>query len=189
MSFFSALQSGSTIGLQLYNQRWLSLAPSLSTSASCPGTVFNTDDWTRCWGEVFQIYRMKGSGTVRSGDTVGIYYPREKNWFSMSTGRGHKEGCPGTPNINTGFNKDNLWLQCWGEVFIVYAEGKSNGEEIKAGNRLAFFFPADPSHVSFQTDKTTLDQCMRRTSDNNPMPPACGFAACIDESVRLTIRP
>ena len=132
---------------------------------------------------------MKGAGAVHSGDTVGIYYPREKNWFSMFQGRGHKSPCPGSPNINTGFNKEYLWFECWGEVFIVYAKGKSNGEQIKAGDRLAFLYPADNSHhVRFGTREVTLSKCMREKSNNNIMPSNKAFDECPQDSVWLAIR-
>ena len=186
--FFPVLESGSIIALQIYDQRWLSLSSTYSSSSNCPGVTFNVDDWTRCPGEVLAIYRMKGPGPVLSGDTVGIYYPNGKTWFSMSSGRGHKDSCPGVPNINTGFNRDSLWVKCWGDVFTVYAKGKSDGDQITRGNRLAFYFPADPSHVSFNTGDTTLSQCMRRLSDNNSKPSACAFEACTEDIVRVAIR-
>ena len=106
----------------------------------------------------------------------------------MAGGRGHKNSCPGIPNIKTGFNENSLWLKCWGEVFIVYAKGKSDGDQITEGNRLAFFFPAEPSHLSFDNDDTTLSQCMLRLSDNNPVPSTCAFEACTQDIVKVVIR-
>ena len=132
---------------------------------------------------------MKGAGNVHSGDVVGIYYPSEKNWFSMFEGRGHKSSCPGSPNIKTGFNKVNLWFECVGETFLVYARGKSNGQPIVAGDRLAFLFPAGNSrHVRFGAKEDSLSRCMLERSNNNAMPSNKAFDECPQESVWLKIR-
>ena len=107
----------------------------------------------------------------------------------MFKGKGHKLPCPGTPNIETGFNKDYLWLECWGEVFIVFAKGKSNGEQIVAGDRLAFLYPGQSSlHVEFGADKVTLSDCMRKKSNNSIVPSNKAFDECVRDSVWLAIR-
>ena len=134
------------------------------------------------------IYRREGPGTVHSGDIVGIYYPHEDKWFSMYRGQGHKGACPGSPNIETGFSEDSLWSTCSPTVFLVFAEGKSNGEQIVAGDRLAFFYPANPNHVQFSATQVTLSQCMREKSTSSSKPSNYAFIACEEEILWLAIR-
>ena len=186
MSLFPALESGSTIALRIYNNNWFSLWLELSASSHCPIRCFD-NCWVPCQGEVLQIYRMEGPGTVHSGDTVGIYYPLGKTWFSMYEGEGHKDKCPGTPNIETGFHTRQLWYKCWGEVFLVFAKGKNNGEQITAGDRLALFYPAEHSHVRFSTNQSTLSQCMLEKSGGSIQPSNRAYDECLEDSVLLTI--
>ena len=62
------------------------------------------DDWTNCAGEVFKIYRASGTGAVRVGDLVGIYYPHESGrWLDCSSDNCAKGTCPGTPTTAHGF--------------------------------------------------------------------------------------
>ena len=106
----------------------------------------------------------------------------------MFKGKGHKDKCPGTPNIKTGFNDRQRWYKCWGEVFLVFAKGKSNKEQIVEGDRLALFYPAEHSHVRFSAKEDTLSLCMREKSNNSIMPSNRAFDECIQDSVLLTIR-
>ena len=114
---------GARIALQAVYQKvnWLGCAGQYCVKAGCPRLHMEGFDWNACWGEVFQIIRSAGPGTVKVGDVVGIYFPRGRSWFSMSGGRGHKEGCPGVPNKAFGFASRDKWQQCWGEVFQIYA--------------------------------------------------------------------
>ena len=106
----------------------------------------------------------------------------------MFEGRGRKLDCPGNPNIATGFNEHHRWYQCWAEVFIVYANGKSNGEQIMEGDHLALFYPASPSHVWFDTNQATLSQCMRERSNHDNKPSYRAFDECTQGGLQLTIR-
>ena len=187
MSFFPALESGSTIALQIYNNNWFSLQPTLTGSHPCPTQCFD-GCWTLCYGEVFQIYRIEGSGNVHSGDTVGIYYPPENNWFTTFDGQGHKSVCPGNPNIKTGFNQHHLWYICPGAVFQVFATGKNNGEQIMEKDRVAIYYPANLSHVRFSATGATLSQCMREKSSNSIMPSDKAFDECEQDSLWLAVR-
>ena len=72
-------------------------------------------------------------------------------------------------------------------VYIVYAYGKSNGEAITNGDDLAFFYPADPSHVQFSSDRATQSQCMLKKSNYSQKPSNSAFDQCAQDSLRLTI--
>ena len=98
----NAVTQGATIALQpLYHKiNWLSCAHNPCGKSGCPRLFMEGKDWDSCWGEVFQIYRQSGPGTVKVGDVVGIYYPREQKWFGLGVA---KADCPGNPTMQHGF--------------------------------------------------------------------------------------
>ena len=107
-------------------------------------------DWKNCWGEVFQIFRKKagnGHGYVRVGDTVGIYYRRSKTWFGCAGRYCGWAGCPGKPTYAHGFNKPAKWNQCWGEVFKIYARGRSVGSIIRPNDSIMLYYPREKKFV------------------------------------------
>ena len=139
-----------------------------------------------CWAEVFEIYGLYGGGNICTGDFVGIYYPREQNWFSMWEGYGRKSDCPGRPNMRHGFEGENHHIKCWGEVFRVYAKGKRNGVRIKDGDTLAFYYVFRESMVEFNPSSTELGNCLMPTSILRPSNEA-SFNNCKSETVTLKI--
>ena len=106
------------------------------------------NDWTRCWGEVFQIYRKNGPGDIRSGDLVGLHYPRKTGKWLGCAGFCGKAGCPGTPNPVTGFSSSSKWHSCWGEVFRIYARNKYSEEPINTNDDVALFYQRGKQWVS-----------------------------------------
>ena len=64
--------------------------------------VFSGIDWVNCWGEVFKIYRALGPGNIQSGDFVGIYYTKERQWLSLRAKEARRSACPGKPNTPFG---------------------------------------------------------------------------------------
>ena len=151
----AALTQGSTVSLQLlYSKReWYSCylgSGRQCVRSTCPGLYLNDVDLTNCWGEVFQIYRKDGPGFVRVGDIVGFHYPRQSgNWLSLWECNGRTLPCPGTPTSANGFSSDNAWFQCWGEVFRIYARGKSNGEVITSNDNVFIYHIAYNQFLSF----------------------------------------
>ena len=147
-------------------------------------------DWTLCWGEVFQIYRQLGNGDVLVGDVIGLHYPQERGqWFSMFGGHGHKEACPGLPNLSTGFANKYKWIQCWGEVFKIFARGydgkvKSYGEVIKEHDIIMLCYISQNKFVGFH-DVPNLQTC-----PNGPVfpPPAHKYDQCWGEVAKLWLR-
>ena len=98
------LQHGNTIALQysMDKSRWLDCGKRVCRGITCPRMFMSGLDWTKCWGEVYRIYRPLGRGPIRSGDFVGLYNTRSRRWFSMARNRGHTVVCPGTPTSSTG---------------------------------------------------------------------------------------
>ena len=185
------LRSGSTIALKLSSRSfwgsalWLSLWRYWSSSSTCPGDTFEGKK-DECWAEVFEIYRLHGGGNINTGDLVGIYYPREQEWFSMWEGYGRKSDCPGRPNVGHGFEGENHHIKCWGEVFRVYAKGKRNGVRIKDGDTLAFYYVFRERMVEVNPSGTELGQCLLSTISNSQSNDGA-FNNCKSETVTLKI--
>jgi hypothetical protein len=78
-----------------------------------------------CWGEIFRIYKRRGSGTIHIGDDIGLYYNYGRDWMSCWGSVCGRSSCPGAPNY-LGMNV--FPWQCRGETFRVYALGKRVGE-------------------------------------------------------------
>ena len=97
-------------------------------TASCPGLTFQAEK-AHCYGEIFRIYKRRGSGTIRIGDEVGLYYIHTKQWLSAWDNDGGVSSCPGAPSPTLGMNTYS-W-RCGGEIFRVYALGKSVGEALE----------------------------------------------------------
>lgn len=138
---------GAKIALQpLYDkQAWLSCENQVCGKATCPPLFTNGGDWSKCAGEVFQIFRAAGPGSVKVGDVVGFYIADE--WFSMVRGKGQRATCPGTPTINYGFATKDKWRQCYGEVFQIYAKGKSIGDAIENHDYINIYYVHDKKWV------------------------------------------
>ena len=97
-------------------------------------------DLTNCRNVLFRVYRMNGPGYVCVGDAVGLYYIQGRNWFSMAGGTGHRHPCPGTPTSAHGFANQDKWLICFGEVFRIYAKGKSIGQAIRDHDDIFLYY-------------------------------------------------
>ena len=184
-SLFSvtALRQGCRIALQTTNNAlWLGCAGGNCVGAPCPGKFFEGAEINNCWGEVFRLFRAAGDGNIRSGDYVGLYYPREGRWFSIYNGIGHKEPCPGNPTATYGFHSRSSWSCCGGEVFQVFAKGKGHGAIITDQDTLAFYYPCGRKFVSFQARQVLLSSCI-----NSCPPSSAHFDRCIAETVEITI--
>lgn len=141
------------------------------------------DDWTNCWGEVFHIYRMNGPGSVTVGDVIGLFYPREGNWFSMAGGVGHKNPCPGSPTNASGFENEDNWFHCWGEVFRIYARGKSIGQIITDHDHITLFFIQSKTKWVGLVDE--LDADLRTCPGTVRPPPDENYDICWGEIFEL----
>jgi hypothetical protein len=100
-------------------------------TANCPGLLFPADR-KNCAGEIFRMYKRRGSGNIRVGDEIGLYYITAKEWVSAWDFNGGVSGCPGSPSSTLGLNIPSN--QCQGEIFRVYALGRSIGEDVRNGD-------------------------------------------------------
>ena len=98
------------------------------------------NDWNKCWGEVFKIYRKKGRGRVRVGDTIAISFLREPGkWLGCPGRLCGKASCPGH-SCNSGFSSAGKWNQCWGEVFRIFARRKRIGASIFSHDHVMLYY-------------------------------------------------
>ena len=137
-----AVVQGSTIALQrLYSKLdWLGCSGSTCVKDSCPRLYMEGGNWNNCQADVYRIFRMNGPGPVMVGDAVGLYYPPGNDWFSIAGGTGHRNPCPGSPTSCNGFANEDKWLICFGEVFRIYARGKSSGAVITDHDDIFLFY-------------------------------------------------
>jgi hypothetical protein len=133
------IRSGMKVGLRYEGIKWLGCwSRHKCGTASCPGLMF-TADQAHCGGEIFRMYKRRGSGTIRIGDEVGLYYLGSKTWMSAWDNDGGVSKCPGEPSIDFGMN--TVPGKCRGEVFKVYAEGKSLGTPLNNKDYIMLHYP------------------------------------------------
>ena len=139
-------------------------------------------DWTRCWGEVFQIYRASGPGQVRVGDLVGLHYPHESGrWLGCPGSNCFKAACPGHPTTTYGFASQEHWYWCFGEVFKVYAKGKSNGAIINAGDDIMLYYLQQQLWVDLDDGDAQKSSCVGTIRP----PPFSKFDVCSSETFTI----
>ena len=130
---------------------------------TCPSNNHNYRYFdSRCWGEDFQITGECISYTsIKSGQRIRLQYLREHNtWLGCpSNKKCNKRTCPGTTSQggNIAINR------YWGEMFRIYARGRTNGETIYNGDVVMLYYPPNGRYVSIQGknfgDDTSLDFC------------------------------
>jgi len=119
----------------------------------------------RCSNEEFQII---GEGNnyypIKSGHRIRIRYLHKFNsWIGCSSLENrhchNKATCPGT----SAQGKDFLNNKCWGEIFIIYARGKKNGEIIYNGDEVMLYYQRRGLYISIQgenlSSETSLNFC------------------------------
>ena len=120
----------------------------MCTTVGCPSAIFEGADWDNCKGEVFQIYKPS-PGEIRSGDLVGLHYPlQQANWLGCLGNECKKEPCPGHPSTQYGFEKEDRWYQCNGEVYRIFAYQKNMGDVINSGDDIMLYFLIGRSWVN-----------------------------------------
>ena len=78
---------------------------------------------------------------MRAGDIVGFYYPYQPGfWLGCAGANCANSDCPGSPTTAHGFASEDHWVRCWGEVFRVYANGKSSGTVINSGDDIMLYY-------------------------------------------------
>ena len=141
---------------------WLGCPDSICDLRTCPSSNQNYRYFdNRCWGEDFQII---GEGTsltsIKSGQRIRLRYLREHKWLGCpSNVNCDKRTCPGTTSQGGNFANN----RCWGEIFIIYARGKTNGQTIYNGDLVMLYYQHNGRYVSIQGknlgDDTSLDFC------------------------------
>ena len=170
------IYSGDTIALQSHaRDRWLSCSRNSRNSYcygnGCPKRFMRGNDWSNCNGETFQIYRKEGSGTVKVGDLIGLYYPYYSGdwftcWHSIFYYNCRRSNCPGSPSASTGFSSSGKWTTCWGEVFKIYALYKNIGDVIRRTDDIMLYYPAEGNWVSLKYDENvTKRRCSLADND------------------------
>ena len=107
-------------------------------NSGCPGLTFPAEK-AHCFGEIFRIYKRRGSGLIRVGDEVGIYYIHTGKWVSAWDRDGGLSGCPKLPSHRRGMNVP--LGRCKGELFKVYALGKSKGMPLEDKDTILLNYP------------------------------------------------
>ena len=183
----TALNHGDTVALQTYVRNyWLSCSPPSCFRHGCPRMLMRGTDWTFCFGEVFRIYRASGSGLVRVGDLVGLYYPHQSGrWLGCRGVNCAKDTCPGQPTTTHGFASHEHWYRCWGEVFIIYSKGKSDGTIINDGDDIMLYYLHDEIWVAQGDGNTQKLPCA-----GTARPPSLSkFDACTLETFTIWKKP
>ena len=141
----------------------------------------------RCWGEEFQIISdgIQGSA-IKSGQQIRLRYLREHNsWMGCPfNSRCDKRTCPGT----TAQGKDFSNSRCWGEIFRIYARGRTNGQTIYNGDVVMLYYVREGRYVSIQGqndgDDTSLNFCPGQA------PPAyLSYGICSNNAFRIYRKP
>ena len=169
----------------VYTKRnFLGCAGKYCAGAKCPGMYFEGTEWSKCWGEVFRIFRMRGPGRVVAGDVIAINYPRETGtWFGCAGKYCGKARCPGNPTSAHGMSSEEKWYQCWGEVFKIYARGKPLGAPIYAHDHIMLYYVNGKSWVGL-VDRYPN----KRTCPGSVRPPHRSRYECWGENFELWVR-
>ena len=155
---------------------------------TCPSRNYNFRNFVnRCYGENFQII---GEGTsytsIKSGQRIRLRYLHEHNtWIGYPNGINcDKRTCPGTTSQGGNFANN----RCWGEIFRMYARGKTDGQTIYNGAVVMLYYERSGRYVSIQGknygDDTSLDFC-----PGSPPPAYLSYGICSKNAFRIYRKP
>ena len=165
---------------------WLGCPADICDLRMCPSVNDNYRHFnTRCGGETFQIFSDGTQfSTIKCGQRIRLrYLPTHNNWFGCSATKNcSKYSCPGTTSQARDFSR------CGGEIFIIYARGRNNGEVIYNGDVVMLYYPPAGKYVSIQGvnegDDTSLNFCPGVT------PPAyLSYGICSKNAFRIYQKP
>ena len=150
----------------------------------CP-SVHDYRDFKKCGGEIFQII---GEGAtqnpIKSGQRIRLrYLGAEKGWLGCpAETHCERKACPGTTVQASDFNR------CGGEIFRIYARGKTNGQIIYDGDVVMLYYPVTGKSVSIQGQKegdgTSLNFC-----PGVPPPAYLSYGICSKNVFRIYRKP
>ena len=186
--FHTAVRHGSTIALQVLHNKldyFDCAAATTCIRSRCTGLYFEGNDWRMCAKKVFKIYRRSGLGSVRVGDTVGIYYPHNHRWLGCGNLYCRaRANCPGSPTSAYGFNRPNLWNQCGGEIFKIYACGRNFGSPIYPHDHVMLYHVGVKKWIGLENSRAEMRTCPGTVLP----PPKNKYEACWGEVFELLER-
>ena len=163
---------------------WLSCLDSKCDLRSCSVTKYQYFDG-QCHGEEFQIISNDTNySTIKSGQEIRLRYLHELRTWMTCSGNTHcsKTTCPGTSAQGSDFNR------CKGDLFRIYAQGKTNGEVIYNGDVVMLYYIRFGKYVyirgEYNGDDTSLSFCP------GTAPPAyLSFGLCSKTVFRIYQKP
>ena len=164
---------------------WLGCPASVCDLRNCPSRNNNYANFGLCSGEQFQII---GEGTqgnpIKSGQRIRLRYVHAHNtWMSCSINNHcDKRTCPGTTIQASNFGR------CWGEIFRIYARGRTNGQTIYNGDVVILYYIHSGKYITIQGQNygndTSLNFCPGVT------PPAyLSYGICSKNAFRIYRKP
>ena len=163
---------------------WLGCPHAVCDSRRCPSYGKNYHDFDECGGEKFQII---GEGTrystIKCGQRIRLHFAN--TWMSCAkNNRCDKRTCSGTTTQGTDFKND----RCWGEMFRIYARGKTNGQTIYNGDVVMLYYEHDGKYVSIQGEIDGSDTSLNFCPAVVP-PPYLSYGICSKNSFRIYQKP
>ena len=163
---------------------WLGCPHTVCDLRRCPSMNHNYRDFNKCSGEVFQIIGEGDSPIITSGRLIRLKYIDDHNtWMGCPTKKYcSKKRCPGSELEAKNFAK------CGGEMFRIYARGKTLGQAIHNGDVVMLHFENDGRYVSIngqnEGDDTSIDFCPGR-----PPPAYLSYGICSKNAFRIYKKP
>jgi hypothetical protein len=85
-----------------------------------------------------------------------------------------------------GFQTEERWYQCGGEVFRIYAKGKRVGWRVKEGDDIMFYYVEQPGRWVSQV---TTQRTRKRTCPGSTKPPSHSkYDRCGAEVFKIWLR-
>ncbi len=109
-------------------------------------------------------------------------YPREQNWFGCYNTDCKKSSSPGSPTTANGFSTNNKWHMCLGEVFRIYARGKTEDDEITTDDDIVLYYPLGDRWVFLGYDGNARKSTCLGTE--HP-PPTSTYDGCAYETFKI----
>jgi len=149
----------------------------------CPSVINYYQDFSQCEGEAFQII-AEGNvfEPVKSGQRIRLRYEAESNsWVScIHETKCDRQTCPGTLLEARNFNS------CHGELLVIHARGKKNGETIKSGDVIMLEYHG--RYITIQGDNEEDDSSVNFCPGVTP-PAYLSYGICSKNVFRVYRKP
>ena len=167
---------------------WLGCPDSVCDLRICPsyGNSNNYANFGVCGEEQFQIIGKGTQGSsIKSGQLIRLRYLAEHNsWVGCSAIDDHcyKSECPGTSVQGSDFTR------CSGEMFRMYARGKTNGQTIYNGDLVMLYQILFGRYVSIQGEYEGSDTSLNFCPGVTP-PAYLSYGICSKNVFRIYRKP